>query len=257
MTSMAASPTKVKSSALISSFPWNTGLMDSPKRAATRAATIERIKSTSRALLARHGASGLSLREVAREMNQTSSALYRYFASRDELLTALIVDAYVDLGATAEASESLVDREDLRGRWRAACDAIRQWSHVHPHEYSLIFGSPIPGYEAPEYTIAAATRVVSVIARILNDACQREMPVTNARDDDAARGALEMAGVAIVMPDVPASVAIRGIFAWTQIFGFISFELFGHLVGSIRNGDDAFEQLISATADQVGIRETK
>ncbi len=227
--------------------------MESPKRAATRAASVERIKATARAQLACGGAAALSLREVAREMDQTSSALYRYFANRDELLTALIVDAYNDLGVCTETAERKIDRGDLRSRWRAACRAIRQWAHAHPHEYALIFGTPIPGYEAPAFTVAAATRATGVIARILNDDCAQTTRKTNERDDDEAARALEMSGVQVLMPDVPASVALRGLFAWTQIFGFLSFELFGHLEGSIRRGDDAFEKLIEQTSHQVGL----
>jgi AcrR family transcriptional regulator len=227
--------------------------MESSKRAVTRAATVERIKSTARGQLAQHGAAGLSLREVAREMHQTSSALYRYFANREELLTALIVDAYSDLGAATERGEAPVARGDINGRWRESCRAIRQWAHDHPHEYALIFGTPIPGYEAPAFTVAAATRVVGIIAAILNDDCRAHPRKVNRQSDDVAAHALEMAGIGVLMPDVPASVALKGIFAWTQIFGFVSFELFGHLVGSVSRGDVAFDALIGVTAEQVGI----
>lgn len=227
--------------------------MESSKRVANRAASVERIKATARSLVADGGAAALSLREVAREMDQTSSALYRYFSNRDELLTALIVDAYNDLGIMSERAEAEVDRADLRGRWRAACRAIRQWAQAHPHEYALIFGTPIPGYEAPAFTVAAATRVTGVIAAILNDDCLRTPRVTDSRDDELASVALELSGVAVVMPDVPASVALKGVFAWTQIFGFLSFELFGHLVGSVRRADEAFEQLTEDVADRLGL----
>jgi len=71
-------------------------------RAEARLRQIDRIKSTSRRLMAEKGAPGLSLREVAREMGVVSSALYRYFPTANDLLTALIVDAYNDLGEFAE-----------------------------------------------------------------------------------------------------------------------------------------------------------
>jgi AcrR family transcriptional regulator len=227
--------------------------MESSKRSVTRAATVERIKNTARLQLAEAGASTLSLRGVARDMGQTSSALYRYFSNRDELLTALIIDAYNDLGVCTERAEQPVDRLDLIGRWRAASRAIRDWALAHPHEYALIFGTPIPGYEAPPFTIAAATRVTGVIARILNDDCLQKPRQTDPHDDDEAAMAVQMVAVQGLMPDVPASVALRGLFAWTQIFGFVSFELFGHLVGSIRHNDTAFELLIEETARQVGL----
>ena len=89
---------------------------------------IDEIKAVARRYLETDGAN-LSLRAVSRDMGMVSSALYRYFASRDELLTALILDAYNDLGATVEAADAAVaDRADLRGRWRAAARAVRAWA---------------------------------------------------------------------------------------------------------------------------------
>jgi len=81
-----------------------------------RAATVEEIKDTARGLLVADGPEAVSLRAIGREMGMTAPALYRYFGSRDELLTRLIVDAYDSLGAAAEASETAVDRADLPGR---------------------------------------------------------------------------------------------------------------------------------------------
>lgn len=80
-----------------------------------------------------------------------SSALYRYFPSRDELLTALIVDAYDSVGAAAEEADAraLAAGHPPRARWIAVCEAVRAWALEHPHEYALIYGSPVPGYSAP------------------------------------------------------------------------------------------------------------
>ena len=71
-------------------------------RARARAELTNEIKATARRHLAEVGAPALSLRAVARELGMASSAVYRYFASRDELLTALIVDAFDAVGAAAE-----------------------------------------------------------------------------------------------------------------------------------------------------------
>jgi AcrR family transcriptional regulator len=84
-----------------------------------------------------------------------SSAIYRYFASRDELLTALIIDAYDALASAAEAAAS---RADLPGRWLAACHAVRAWALANPHEYALIYGSPVPGYHATPRAAARSPR---------------------------------------------------------------------------------------------------
>ena len=112
--------------------------------ASTTARTLARreltqaITAEARSQLAEHGADGLSLRAVARALGMASSALYRYFPSRDALLTALIIDAYDDLADAAGAAESAVPRDDLRGRWLAVCRGVRDWALAHPAEYGLI-----------------------------------------------------------------------------------------------------------------------
>src|SRR3712207_8253729 len=108
-------------------------------RARVRAAMTEEIKTTARRHLATDGAN-LSLRAVARDMGMVSSALYRYFPSRDDLLTALIIDAYNALGEAAERSDAGVGRDDLRGRWLAICRGVRAWALANPAEYALIYG---------------------------------------------------------------------------------------------------------------------
>src|SRR5436305_12725507 len=120
-------------------------------RARVRAEMTEEIKAVARRHLAAEGAD-LSLRAVARDMGMVSSALYRYFPSRDELLTALIIDAYNAIGEAAETGAAAYD--DLTGRWCGACRGVRAWAVAHPREYALIYGSTIPGYVAPRDTVA-------------------------------------------------------------------------------------------------------
>src|ERR1017187_2204138 len=113
-----------------------------------RAELTREIKSEARRQLAAEGAQRLSLRAVARELGMASSALYRYFSSRDDLLTALIIAAYDAIGESA----------------------VRGWAITHPNEYALIYGSPVPGYSAPEETIAPASRMAALLGCLLSDA---------------------------------------------------------------------------------------
>src|SRR5215475_5450354 len=141
-------------------------------RARVRAEMIGEIKAVARRHLETDGAN-LSLRAVARDMGMVSSALYRYFASRDELLTALILDAYNDLGATVEAADTAVtDRANLRGRWLAAARAVRGWALAKPAEYALLFGSPVPGYAAPPARSRPATPARCVLPAPSAPTCQ-------------------------------------------------------------------------------------
>jgi AcrR family transcriptional regulator len=139
-------------------------------RERVRAELIREITEIARRQLATGGAAGLSLRAVAREMGMVSSAIYRYFPSRDDLLTALIIDGYNAVGVAVEKAGAACRRDDYPGRWLAGCQAVRCWALAHPHEYALVYGSPVPGYRAPEQTIGPASRAAAVFGKIVSDA---------------------------------------------------------------------------------------
>jgi AcrR family transcriptional regulator len=202
--------------------------------------------------MAEKGASGLSLREVAREMGVVSSALYRYFATRDDLLTALIVDAYNDLGEVAERAARRVPRSEPRRRFHAAASAIRKWAKTNPNEYALLYGSPVPGYEAPQFTVEPAARVALVLGSIVADAWQQSS--AERRIDvggPGPKGLLETRNLDSVMPGVPESVRALSLMVWSQIFGCVSFELFGHYKGTVRNMNRFFAIVVEEAANLV------
>lgn len=198
-------------------------------RERARAELTREIAEAARRQLATEGAAGLSLRAVARELGMVSSAVYRYFGNRDELLTALIVDGYNAVGAAVEEAEAACPRGDFAARWLAACRAVRDWALAHPHEYALVYGSPVPGYQAPEQTIGPASRVAGVLGAIVSDAHRAGVleppggwpPPPGAFAPDAARlRESVLAGV----PDDVVALALAG---WASLFGLVSFELFG------------------------------
>jgi AcrR family transcriptional regulator len=223
-------------------------------RARARVAQIDAIKDAARRSIAENGVAGLSLREVARELGLVSSALYRYFATRDELLTALIFDAYNELGAAVERADSRCNRTDVIARWNASTHAIRRWARANPNEYALIFGTPVPGYVAPELTIDAATRVPRVLGSILSENERRRpsrpvvTPVT--ADVDLI---FEVDALAPELPDLPPQMYTRALMAWTHVFGFLSFELFGHYKGSVRSTSAMFEVVVVELAELLGL----
>jgi AcrR family transcriptional regulator len=230
-------------------------------RERARAELTREIKEEARRQLAETGAHGLSLRAVARELGMVSSALYRYFPSRDDLLTALIIDAYDALGEVAETA--IAASATPRVRWLAACHAIRGWALAHPHEYALIYGSPVPGYRAPQATVGPASRVPLAFMSVLRDAVAGgDMPAVavagpglgGALADQAAAISAALAG-----PDdsgasaVPPEAVVRAVIAWTQLFGMISFELFGQFVGSFEPADTLFGYAVTELAALVGL----
>ena len=227
-------------------------------RERTRAEITRQILDTARRHLATEGASGLSLRAIARELGVSSSGVYRYVASRDELLTRLIVAAYDALGAAAEAQEAAVARADLAGRWSAVCDAVRDWALANPNEYALIYGTPVPGYVAPPTTIAPAARVSTVVLGILTDAAAGHLTPAVAEDTVPPGGRKALAPLrSIAGPGVPDALLQRGLMAWAALFGAVSFELFGQLHGIVgeQPGDREafFAESVRRWAEQIGI----
>lgn len=218
-------------------------------RARARAELTAEIKAVARRHLATNGADGLSLRAVARDLGMASSALYRYFPSRDELLTALIVDAYNAVGAAAETAEAAVNRTDLPGRWLAAARSVRSWARTNPHEYALIFGSPIPGYQAPPDTVDPAARIPLLMLTIIADAVappdELVLPRAVARDLKRLREQLA--------PSLSEPRLARAVMAWTHLIGSISFELFGHLVGSIEDYPAWFDAQVTELGRGLGL----
>lgn len=136
------------------------------RRERFRQATIDEIKQTAREQMATEGPAGLSLRAVARDMNITPSALYRYFSGIDDIITALCVDAYHALGDAVMAAVQAEPHDDHVARWRAYANAMRGWALENPADFALIYGTPLPGYQAPpEVTQTAALRYLQVALR--------------------------------------------------------------------------------------------
>ena len=214
-------------------------------RERARAEITAEILDAARGYLATDGAPALSLRAIARDLGMASSALYRYFKSRDELLTRLIIDAYDALGGAAEVAEATVDRNDLAGRFAATCTAVRDWALAHPNEYALIYGSPVPGYAAPADTVRPASRVTTLLLRIIVDAAAAgRIPPADLRDAEAQPVAAALAPIrSYLPPGVPAPLVQRALMVWTNLFGVVSFEVFGQLhsvVGDPPADRDAF-----------------
>jgi AcrR family transcriptional regulator len=223
-------------------------------RARARARAVADIKAAASRHLASDGAD-LSLRSVARELGMVSSGVYRYFESRDALLTALIIDAYNDLGEIVERAESAVRRGDLRGRWLATGHAVRDWSRAHPAEYGLLYGTPVPGYAAPQDTIGPASRPVVVLTAILRDAIDRGVVAPAAHERLPAALRADLTGI-IATPGfegLTPPLLARGMNAWAGLFGLVSFELFGRLANGIFDYDAWFDYQLRQLAHQLGL----
>lgn len=230
------------------------GRMEHKAQTARQRARLEitaEILAAARARLSDTGPGELSLRAVARDVGMVSSAVYRYFPSRNDLLTALLIEAYDELGRAAEAADDAVsDRSDHTTRWMETCRATRRWAIEHPHDYALLYGSPVAGYAAPQDTVAPATRVIVRLVTIVIAAAPTQAAVTPSTAypfDQAVRGATQaiadLGGPAA--DDAPAETVGRTLMAWSTLFGTISFELWGHLVGSVNDHEAYFDSVVS------------
>ena len=223
-------------------------------RARVRAEMIDEIKETARRQLASEGAN-LSLRAIARELGVVSSALYRYFASRDELLTALIIDAYNAIGEAGErADAAITERLDLTRRWLAVANAWREWALDHPAEYALIHGSPVPGYAAPADTVAPASRRFLVIAAIIRDGRRSGVLAPAPTPPIPAPLRAELDAVAVGLEtEAETGLTARALIAVTELFGALNFELFGQLNNTLDERRDWFSLQARMMADLVGL----
>lgn len=226
-------------------------------RAESRARIDRELMAAARRQLASVGAAGISLREVAREIGMVSSAVYRYVESRDELLTRLIIEAYDDLGAAAEkASADTADADDVE-RWAAAAHAIRRWALDHPHDYLLLFGSPVPGYAAPDTTITAGTRATFALVGVLTDAAKsgRLAPPTTDGAQISAPLHNELSQLSVdAAGGVEVDTVAAFIAAWTQMYGLISFEITNQTRNLVTDTDALFDLTVRRLAHQMGLR---
>ncbi|MCM6772368.1 TetR/AcrR family transcriptional regulator [Nocardia sp. CDC159] len=197
-------------------------------RARARARTMADIVRIGREHLAVHGAAALSLRAVARDLGVVSSAVYRYVRSRDELLTLLVVDGYNELADAVDAALAAAPDDPAQGL-RVLGRAVREWALAEPARYGLLFGTPVPGYQAPaEQTVAPGVRVIAALLRVIERAYAAgilaepaplpmiERPLSG----DFARIRVEF-GL-----QVPDWLLARGISVWTGLFGAVSFDVF-------------------------------
>ncbi|MFI0487437.1 TetR/AcrR family transcriptional regulator [Actinomadura sp. 9N215] len=230
-------------------------------RERVRAELIREITETAGRQLATAGAAGLSLRAVARELGMVSSAIYRYVPSRDDLLTLLIIDGYNAVGEAverADARHAEAAPGDFAGRWLAVCGAVREWALAHPHEYALLYGSPVPGYKAPDDTVAAAIRDNVVFARIVTEAHAAGAVEPDGQYPPPPPSIAEGLGRAraFVSMDVPDDVIARSLTAWAGLYGTVSFEVFGQYNNLIDEParSDYFDHTMTLLGRLIGLK---
>ena len=217
------------------------------KRQEQRDATIEAIKAAARAQMASEGTASLSLRAVARALDVTAPALYRYFADRDDLITDLIVDAFNALADALVAADAEQARDDYGARLIATLLMYRRWAIEQPADFQLIYGNPIPGYEAPsEITVPAASRPFQLVIDILgaaNDAgiLQPTAEYLDIPDDIEAHLAALSEQDGYHQPPLLLYITVIG---WSRIHGLIALELLNDSQPVVGNSEKLYHSQV-------------
>ncbi|MEU6439881.1 TetR/AcrR family transcriptional regulator [Streptomyces sp. NPDC047046] len=227
------------------------------RRARIRAQTTEEIKAIALRLMAADGPDALSLRAIAREMGMTAGAIYSYFPTRDDLVTALIGDVYGALVREAEAARDAVPGADPGGRVLAWAGAVRAWALAHPEGFRLVYGDPVPGYRAPEHSPGkeaerrACAGLLALVADAWPSAEERAAPEVPYTWDDFAPDFVRHARADF--PGLPAAALALTLRVWGRMHGLLALELYGHLGGLVRDPGKVYEEEMRALVASLGL----
>ena len=222
-----------------------------------RAAVVQEIKDTALNRLASDGPEGLSLRAIARDMGLSVQSLYHYFASRDHLITELVEDGHNGLADALEAARDAHSISARRDRLIATSLAYRDWSVHHRREFQLIYGAPIPDYQAPppNAPMPAAARIGAVFQSVVFDGWSEEQlrAMPNEHIDSALHAELVAAQQKFALPAsaLPPAALHRFIRWWGQLHGLITLEVFGHLHWLAPDAGKTYRAAVLQLADEI------
>jgi AcrR family transcriptional regulator len=210
-----------------------------------RAQVRDEVKQAALRQLAESGPAGLSISAIGKQLGVSGPALYRYFASRDELLTELVIDAYHDLAHALTDAARHAPGLHPRARLEDIARAYRSWALAQPHRYRLLFGPPLPGYNAhAQRLVEAAQASMNVLLGVLRELGDR---TGNPPAEPLASQLLALART--YGPDVDAAIALRAINIWSRLHGLVSLEIAGNFASMDIDPGHLFEaELVTLTA---------
>ena len=204
------------------------------------------IKQTAWKQIAERGAPTLSLRAIARELGITAPAIYNYFSRRDDLVTALIVDAFASLTESQKEAVRSLPEDDLPKRLTTLGLAYRDWAIAYPQRYQLIFGTPIPGYEAPaDITVPAATwalvpliETIQAISTAGRLRVERSAPLTPELKSMLEAWSQFTGGIEV-------EVLYLALVIWSRVHGLVSMEIGDQIPSFITDPGEVFRREIA------------
>ena len=212
----------------------------------------EAIKDTAWKQIAEFGAPALSLRAIARELKITAPAIYNYFPSRDHLVTALIVDAYTSLGDSQKSTLENVAKKDSASRFSTLGIAYRDWAVTYPQRYQLIFGTPIPNYDAPEDTTtpAAAWALLPLIQTVKALHVEGNLRVGKLAKLTSKLKAMLEAWEQFTGGVVEIEVLYVAYVVWSRVHGLVALELGKQLPSFFTDPGEIFRREIATMINQ-------
>jgi AcrR family transcriptional regulator len=230
--------------------------MPRPVNENARQTSSDSIKAIARQQMIENGTAGISLRGIAREMNMTAPAIYNYYPRLDDLITALLIDAFNGLADAIDAA--IASRSTEREQLIAGASAYRAWANSNKADFQLIYGNPIPNYEAPqEITVPLATRPLVSFYRIMMEAYQAGR-LNIAPQYELVPKSIEDYVAGFLYPqypqtaEMPMSLYYLMTVLWTRIHGIVMLEIFGHLEPSLGDVDSFFTSEIEIFLKDLG-----
>ena len=218
----------------------------------------EQIKAAAYQQIASNGAAALSLRAIARRLHVTAPAIYNYYTRRDDLVTALIVDSFNSIADALQAARAAVPTEDYAAQLSGALLAYRDWALAHPERYNLIFGTPIPNYQAPmETTLPAATRSMDTIIDILESA--EAAGALNFSPSAASPAPALQKALLSWQEERGYTASIQVLYmtvsGWARIHGMVMLEITHHLGPFFSNVDALYQAEVDLLLEQAGLNQ--
>jgi AcrR family transcriptional regulator len=211
----------------------------------------EQIKETAWKQIAASGAPALSLRAIARELKISAPAIYNYFPDRDALVTALIIDAYTSFGDSQIAARDVVAAQDIEARLMAIGLAYRTWAHTYPQRYQLIFGTPIPGYEAPLMEVLpSAARSLSALVSVIEQLRISGRLNVTFFPEVKAEYKYSFEQWKIYGGDVDVLSLSVAMLVWSRVHGLVSLEIANNLPPFGASGDELYRYEMESMATQ-------
>jgi AcrR family transcriptional regulator len=229
------------------------------RRDRVRADTVREIKQTARRVLVEQGEEGLALRAVAREMGMTAPGLYRYFASREDLVEHVVADLYTELADDLEAACGAADPHTPAQKLMAASRTFRRWAMGHRHEFGLLFGDPADDlirdrtmHEGPAHE--AKQRFGAIFGALITELyLTRPFPVRAAEEIEPELRD-QLVDCAHVFPaELPIGVVEVFLSCWIRLYGMVCMEVFGHLQFALHDAEPMFEAELRRLGERLGV----